>query len=130
MIVCKNLSEYFQSDTYSWFVRKTSRFTLWKNTDFQLRGNYQAPQQMPQGKQKGIAALDLALSRDILKNNGTLTLNVIDVFNSRRFRSTFEGDNFYTESNSQGRLRQVNLTLNYRLRQAKKVGKGPLDSQN
>ncbi|RDC66483.1 TonB-dependent receptor [Adhaeribacter pallidiroseus] len=130
MIDGKNLSEDFQSDTYSWFVRKTSRFTLWKNTDFQLRGNYQAPQQMPQGKQKGIAALDLALSRDILKNNGTLTLNVIDVFNSRRFRSTFEGDNFYTESNSQGRLRQVNLTLNYRLHQAKKVGKGPLEGEN
>ncbi|PSR53974.1 TonB-dependent receptor [Adhaeribacter arboris] len=120
-----NLNEDFHSDAYSWFVRKTSRFTLWKNTDLQLRGNYEAPQQMPQGKRKAIATLDLALSRDILKNNGTLTLNVIDVFNSRRFRSIIEGDNFYTETNSQGRLRQVNLTLNYRLHQAKKAVKEP-----
>jgi outer membrane receptor protein involved in Fe transport len=118
-----NLDSSFQSDTYSWFARMTSRFTFWKNTDFQLRGNYEAPQLMPQGKRKAIATLDLALSKDIMKNNGTLTLNVIDVFNSRRFRSIIKGDNFYTETNSQGRLRQINLTFNYRLHQAKKSEK-------
>jgi len=113
----------FSSDTYSWFVRTTQRFTLWKTTDLQLRGNYEAPQQTPQGRRKALATLDLAASRDILKNNGTLTLSVIDVFNSRKYRSITEGDNFYTLNRSQGRLRQINLTLNYRLHQAKKKPK-------
>lgn len=115
-----NLDVSYQSDTYSWFTRATSRFTFWKSTDFQLRGNYEAPQQTPQGTRKAIATLDLALSRDVLSTNGTITLNVIDVFNSRRFRSITQGANFYTESSSQGRLRQINLTFSYRLRQAKK----------
>jgi ferric enterobactin receptor len=118
-----NLDATFQSDTYSWFSRLNSRFTFWKGTDFQARGNYEAPQQTPQGRRKAIATLDLAVSKDILKNNGTLTLNVIDVFNSRRFRTITTGENFYTEGNSQGRLRQINLTLNYRLHQAKKKEK-------
>ncbi len=118
-----NLDTGFKSDTYSWFTRLNSRVTMLKGTDFQLRGNYEAPQQMPQGRRKGLAALDIAFSRDILKNNATLTLNVIDVFNSRVFRSITEGPNFYTDSRSQGRLRQVNLTFNYRLKQAKKKGK-------
>ncbi|MFT3705786.1 MAG: outer membrane beta-barrel family protein [Agriterribacter sp.] len=124
-----NLSDEFKSDTYSWFVRFLSRFTFWKNTDLQLRGNYEAPQQMPQGRQKSIATLDLAISKDILKNNGTLTLNVTDVFNSRKYRSITEGSNFYTVSNSQGRLRQLNLTFNYRLRQAKKKEKATLEGE-
>ncbi|GAA4397415.1 outer membrane beta-barrel family protein [Nibrella viscosa] len=115
-----NLDARFQSDTYSWFTRMTSRFTVWKNADFQLRGNYEAPRQTPQGFAKAIATLDLAFSKDVLNNNATITLNVLDVFNSRRFRSITEGGNFYTETNSQGRLRQINLTFNYRLRQAKK----------
>ncbi|GAA4467363.1 outer membrane beta-barrel family protein [Nibrella saemangeumensis] len=115
-----NLDANFQSDTYSWFTRLTSRFTFWQNADFQLRGNYEAPRQMPQGFAKAIATLDLAFSKDVLNNNATITLNVLDVFNSRRFRSITEGANFYTEINSQGRLRQINLTFNYRLRQAKK----------
>ncbi|WP_159466954.1 TonB-dependent receptor domain-containing protein [Dyadobacter sp. 3J3] len=110
----------FQSDTYSWFARTTSRFTLWKNTDLQLRANYEAPQQTPQGKRKALATLDLAASRDVFKNNGTLVLSVTDVFNSRKYRSILEGANYYATTSSQGRLRQINLTLNYRLHQAKK----------
>ncbi len=120
-----NLDASYQSDTYSWFTRLTSRFTIVKNTDFQWRGNYEAPQKTPQGTRQAIATLDLSLSKDILENNGTLVLNVIDVFNSRRYRSITEGANFYTESNSQGRLRQINLTFNYRLHQTKKKAKEP-----
>ncbi|GGB77733.1 TonB-dependent receptor [Dyadobacter sediminis] len=124
-----SLDEDFQSDTYSWFVRTMSRFTLWKTTDVQLRGNYEAPQQTPQGRRKALATLDLAASRDVFRNNGTLTLSVIDVFNSRRYRSITEGNNFYTLNNSQGRLRQINLTLNYRLHQVKKKPKEGLEGE-
>jgi ferric enterobactin receptor len=123
------LDENFKSDTYSWFVRAMSRFTLWKSADVQLRGNYEAPQQTPQGRRKALATLDLAATRDILKNNGTLTLSVIDVFNSRRFRSITEGPNFYARNSSQGRLRQINLTFNYRLHQAKKKPKEGAESE-
>lgn len=115
-----NLDASYQSDTYSWFARTSSRFTFWKNTDAQVRANYEAPQKTPQGSRRAIATLDLSFSKDILNNNGTLVFNVIDVFNSRKYRSITEGTNFYTESSSQGRLRQFNLTFNYRLRQAKK----------
>jgi outer membrane receptor protein involved in Fe transport len=124
-----NVDDTFKSDTYSWFVRAMSRITLWKTMDVQLRGNYEAPQQTPQGRRKALATLDLAATRDILKNNATLTLSVIDVFNSRKFRSITEGANFYTRSTSQGRLRQVNLTLNYRLHQAKKKPKESLEGE-
>ena len=118
-----NLDVNYQSDTYSWFTRMISRFNLPRSTDIQLRGNYEAPQQTPQGRRKSLATLDLSVSRDLLNNNATLTLNVLDVFNSRRYRSITEGPNFYAESNSQGRLRQINLTFSYRLRQAKKKAK-------
>ncbi|CAN5556737.1 outer membrane beta-barrel family protein [soil metagenome] len=124
----RNLDSDFQSNTFSGFARMNSRITIWEATDIQLRANYDAPQQTPQGMMKSIATLDFAISKDILKNNGTLTLNVMDVFNSRRFRSVLEGTNFYTEINSQGRLRQINLTFNYRLHQAKKKEKSGLDS--
>ncbi|MCE6989391.1 TonB-dependent receptor domain-containing protein [Dyadobacter sp. CY323] len=125
----RQLDEDFQSDTYSWFVRAMSRFTLWKSMDVQFRGNYEAPQQTPQGRRKALATLDLAATRDILKNNGTLTLSIVDVFNSRRYRSITEGPNFYSRNSSQGRLRQINLTLNYRLHQAKKKPKESLEGE-
>lgn len=127
MIDGSNLDQSFQSDTYTWFGRLNSRFTLWGNTDLQLRGSYQAPQQTPQGRQLATAFLDVALTRDILKNKGTLTLNVIDIFRSNRNRTITEGDNFYTSSNFLRSPRQINLTLNYRLNQQKGQGKNNLE---
>ncbi|MDF9796605.1 ferric enterobactin receptor [Catalinimonas alkaloidigena] len=116
-----NLDQSFESDTYTWFGRLNSRFTLWGNTDLQLRASYEAPQQTPQGRQLAIAFLDVAITRDVFNNNGTLTLNVVDVFRSNRDRSITEGDIFYTRRNSLRTPRQINLTLNYRLNQSKKT---------
>ncbi|MFN3488903.1 MAG: outer membrane beta-barrel protein, partial [Emticicia sp.] len=67
---------------------------------------------------------DLSASKDILKGNGTLNFSVLDVFNTRKFRSITEGTNFRTEGNSQFRRRQFNLTLNYRIKQNKGAAKG------
>lgn len=117
------VDESLESDTYSWFTRVNSKFTLYKSVDLQVRGNYEARQRTPQGIRKALATLDLAASKDVLKGNGTLTLSVTDVFNSRKNRSITEGVNFYSTNVSQGRLRQVNLMLNYRLHQTKKKNK-------
>ncbi len=118
-----NISELYKRQTYSWFVRQTSRFILPKNLDVQLRGNYEAPQKTAQGKRLALYYFDLSASKDILKGKGTLNLNVMDIFNTRVFRSINEGDNFYTEGRSQYRRRQVNLTLNYRINETKSASK-------
>ncbi|MCC6724792.1 MAG: TonB-dependent receptor [Saprospiraceae bacterium] len=115
-----NLGSQYQADTYSWFARLTSRFTFWKNTDLQLRGQYEAKQLTAQGYRKPMAFLDMAISKDFWKNNATLTLNISDVFNSRVYRSVTKDATFYTYSEGQWRRRQINLTFSYRLHQQKK----------
>ena len=104
-------------------MRQTSRFSLPHSIDFQVRGNYEAPQITPQGTRKSVYFIDLGMNKDILKGKGTLTLNVSDLFNSRRNRFTTEGVNFYTDGNFLGRRRQVNLTFNYRLDSSSKKAK-------
>jgi ferric enterobactin receptor len=110
-----NIDKSFFSDTYSWFARQTSRFSLPHKIDFQVRGNYEAAQKTPQGIRKAVYFIDLGANKDVFKGKGTLTLNVSDLLNSRRNRFITEGVNFYTEGNFLGRRRQVNLTFNYRL---------------
>jgi hypothetical protein len=65
--------------------------------------------------------LDLALAKDILKGKGTITANVRDLLNTRKWRSIteIEGENYYAESTRQRAPRQVRLTLTYRLNQMK-----------
>ncbi len=114
-----NLGENFKADTYSWFTRGTSRFTVLKNTDLQVRFDYRAPEQTPQGRRRSMYSLDLAASRDILKQKGTITFSVRDLLNSRRWRSTAIGEDFFTDTDFQWRARQATLTLSYRLNQNK-----------
>jgi hypothetical protein len=105
-------------------VRQSSRFSLPKGLDVQLRANYEAKQKTVQGTRLPLYYFDLSASKDILKGNGTLNFSVLDVFNTRKFRSITEGTNFNTESSGQTRRRQFNLTLNYRIKQTKGAGKG------
>ncbi len=118
-----NISSLYSNTTYSWFARQTSRFMLPHQLDIQLRGNYEAPQKIAQGERKALYYVDFSLSKDVFKGMGTVHFNVLDVFNTRRMRSIVEGVNFYTESNSQFRRRQINVTLTYRIRQSKSAAK-------
>lgn len=118
-----NILKSYKASTYSWFARQTSRFMFAKNFDVQVRGNYEAPQKTAQGKRKALYYADLSTSKDVFKGNGTLTFNVLDVFNSRRTRSITSGPNFYSDGYGQFRRRQINLTLNYRIKQSKQAKK-------
>ena len=110
-----------RSDNYTFSGRLNSRITIWKSVSYQTNVFYRAPEERPQGKSKSFASIDMALSKDILKGNGTLTLSVSDVLNSRKWRSETFGYNFYEESESQWRSRQFRLTFSYRLNQRKNM---------
>lgn len=111
-----NVDATFNSDTYSWFVRQVSKFTLPKQFSIQLRGNYDAPELTPQGRRKSLYYFDIAIQKELWDRKGRLTLNAMDVLNSRKMRSIFEGETFYTEQMTQFQRRQINLTLSYQLK--------------
>lgn len=115
--------QQFNADTYTWFGRLNSRLTILKKIDLQTTFNYRAPRQTTQGRAKALYHLDLGASMDFLNNNGTLTLSVRDLFNTRRWRGITSGVDFYTENDFQWRARQVNLTFSYRLNKAKERAK-------
>ncbi|MGN6531758.1 MAG: TonB-dependent receptor domain-containing protein, partial [Ginsengibacter sp.] len=118
-----NIDKIYKNSTLSWFARQTSRFSLPKKLDIQLRGNYEAPQKTAQGSRKALYYIDIAISKDVFKGNGTLNLNVLDVLNTRKMHTITHGNNFYSDGYSQYRRRQINLTLNYRIKQSDSANK-------
>ncbi|MCP9768665.1 TonB-dependent receptor [Lacihabitans sp. LS3-19] len=112
-----NINELYVVETNTWFARQTSRFTLPKGYDMQLRFNYEAAQKTAQGSSKAIYFFDYSLKKDILKKKGSINFSVLDIFNTRWSRTISQGPGFYTESNRQFRPRQINLTFSYRLKQ-------------
>ena len=108
----------------SFTTRLSNNFKLKRIFDAQINVNYRAPRQTTQGRRLAITVIDMGLSRDLLNGNGTLAASLRDVFNSRRWRSETELDNFYEESEFQWR-RGPNfiLTFTYRLNQKKPRGR-------
>lgn len=94
-------------------IEPDSKF--FNNFSFQLSGEYESPRVMPQGKTKEQYYMDFAIRKDFLKNNaGTLTFNINDVFNSRRFGSITDTENFYQDSYRRWNVRTLRLTFSYR----------------
>ena len=103
--------------TFGWQARLNSRMKFGNGLNFQQTFFYMAPQEIPQGRRLAMYMLNLGLSKDILKDKGTLTLSVDDLLNSRKWRSETETANFHSNSEFQWRRRTLTLSLNYRINQ-------------
>ncbi|MBL0024583.1 MAG: outer membrane beta-barrel protein [Saprospiraceae bacterium] len=111
------------ADSYSWFGRVGGKFTFWKNTDLQTRLNYRAPVDIPQGQQKAMYMVDIAISKDLMNNNATFTIASRDLFNSRRRNTELYSDNFYQRVDQQWRRSPIVATFSYRLNMKKQKNK-------
>ncbi|MEQ6166328.1 TonB-dependent receptor [Ekhidna sp. MALMAid0563] len=86
----------------------------------QLTWWYRAPQNTPQGTRKSISSMDLGISKDVFKNNGTISMNVRDVFNTRNYRGETITDTFTSYSEFQWRRGPTAVvSFTYRLNQKK-----------
>lgn len=110
----------FDNVALTWFTRISSKITLPYKIDWQTNATYNAPQTNAQGKSLGVASMNLAFSKDILKEKGSISLNVSDVFNSRkRIMETNIPNVVSSYSEMQWRVRQVMLTFTYRFNKQK-----------
>ena len=108
----------------SWFSRFNATFTLPGNIQMQNRLSYRGPRFTAQSESKGIFSTNIALSKDLFSEKGTVVLNVSDLFNSRKWRSTNYNPNRENPTSinyqeSQWRVRQVSLNFTYRFNQKK-----------
>ena len=110
----------YATDNYSWTSRLAGKFTIAKGFDSQLSFNYQGKMDTPQGSRLPSWSLDLGFGKDVLKNKGTLTLNVRDLFNTRNHAFETFGENFYSKNDFRWSSTTVTVNFNYRINQQKK----------
>lgn len=113
------ISQEVNKASSSWFTRVSSKITLPYKIDWQTNATYNAPQNTFQGKSIGVLAANLAFSKDILKDKATISLNVNDVFNSRKRIMQTNLPTLSSYSEMQFRQRQINLSFTYRFNKQK-----------
>ncbi|WP_333809064.1 outer membrane beta-barrel family protein [Flavobacterium sp.] len=114
------VNQNFDNVALTWFSRISSKITLPYKIDWQTNATYNAPQTNAQGKSLGVASMNLAFSKDVLKDKGSISLNISDVFNSRkRIMETNIPNVVSSYSEMQWRVRQIMLTFTYRFNKQK-----------
>ena len=109
----------FGNEDTNWSTRFNARVTLPGKVQWQTRLSYRGPQVNAQSTRNGIFSANLAFSKDLFKDNGTMVLNVSDVFNSRKRQGYSYTPNSETYGEFQWRQRQVSLSFTYRFNQKK-----------
>ncbi|WP_242529681.1 outer membrane beta-barrel family protein [Psychroflexus sp. ALD_RP9] len=114
----------FGAENESFFGRFSSKIDLPWEVQWQTNAFYRGPRENAQTKTDPIASLDLAFSKDFLNDNATISLNVRDLFNSRKRQQFTVTEEFTSNSEFQWRERQITMTLVYRFNQNKRQNRG------
>ena len=118
-VVGDEITTDLNNETFSWFSRVNSRLSLPYKIDWQLSGMYFGPRNTAQGKSLGNYVINTSFSKDVLKDKGTIALNVSDLFNSRKMKNETNLETVSSYSEFQWRKRQINLSFTYRLNMKK-----------
>ena len=110
----------YDSENLSWSMRLNNKLTLPGKIEWQTRMNYRGPSEDAINKSKASFSTDLAFSKDILKEKGTLSFNIRDLFDSRSRVTEAFTETFYSESKYRWSSRSFTLNLTYRINQKKK----------
>ncbi len=134
-ITSTNVTTDLANKNNSWFARFNARITLPYKIQWQSRLFYRGPRESAQSATKGIFSANLAFSKDILKDKGTLVLNISDLLNSRKRNSLSYAPNkedftSITDQTFQWRQRQISLNFTYRFNQKKNQRNRNKRSQN
>lgn len=122
---------FYATESWMCFARLLSKFTITKGLDLQLTAHVMGPHKEPLGMRDGEWWLDAAVSKELFHGDGTLTLNVRDVFGTRGHGGESWGDNFWQYSNSTWNRTSVSLNFSYRINQQKsKRGRRPMEDSD
>jgi len=94
---------------------ETIKKSLFNNLGFQLIGEYESPEIIPQGRRIAEFDVDFAIRKDFLKNKkASVTFAINDVFNSNRWGMIYDTEQFYQDSYRRWNVRTFRISFSYK----------------
>lgn len=109
-----NIDPGLSANNIGFESRLMANIYLSKKSSLQLNANYSSPRVGVQGRFAAMFFSDIAFKQNILKNNGSLTLRLSDIANTRRFKINAETEDVITSFYRKRESQIVYLTFNYR----------------
>jgi outer membrane receptor protein involved in Fe transport len=117
----------FSQESFNWQSRFNNNFKIGKSTQIQFNLNYNSPTVSSQGRWEGYFRSDLSVRQEIIENVLAATLQIRDLFGSRKREFTSEGANLssYNYYSFQSPVLMLNLRYTFNnFKQERKRGEG------
>lgn len=119
-----NIDPLLNNSGFSWFGKFNTNLKLPAGFSLQMNGNYEAPKVAAQGTLQEVYWIDAAIKKNLLKNKATVTLNVSDIFNTRKYTTVYAYP-LSTQTTYRDRETRIgNITFTYRFGKSE-FGKEP-----
>lgn len=100
-----------KQDSFAWSVRAMLGVKIPWSLSFQANGGYNSRMLTAQGSREGGWSVDIGLRKNL--GNWSLSLNCRDLFDSRRFKSTTNGEGYYQYNERWRGGRTLRFTIKY-----------------
>jgi outer membrane receptor for ferrienterochelin and colicin len=125
-----NLAPGLSVSTFGWRARTNASYRFSKTFDLQTLFSYQAAMDVEQGRNASRTQFSLAARQKLMDDQMSLTLRVIDPFNTSREGSTTIDPRFYQVSNRARAIRGLLLSVNLTFGKQDKQSREPIDPGN
>ncbi|TDO21503.1 outer membrane beta-barrel family protein [Pedobacter duraquae] len=103
-----------ETSGFSWNANLTNNFTLPYGITMQVRGDYRSSEVMAQGKRNAMYGIDGGAKYDFPNKKASLSLNIRDIFNTRKWSMTRETNTTVVDFQRYMQGTMGNLTFSYR----------------
>lgn len=110
-------NQVLKSDAGAFFSRIRARWKFLDGWNYQASFFYRGPRQTTQGRRAAQSFMSSAIAKELFNGKATLSLNVRDLFNSRRHDETINELYSYSVRNFSWSSRSFSLNFRYRFSQ-------------
>ncbi|MEA3287042.1 MAG: TonB-dependent receptor [Candidatus Marinimicrobia bacterium] len=101
------------TSSYGYYLRGTATYSPFPNTDIQMFTMYRSPREIAQGSMSDMLFANLSVKHKLWEKKGSISLQVSDLFNSRRFEYNLVTENFEQIRERTFSNRYIKLNFSY-----------------
>jgi ferric enterobactin receptor len=120
-----NVGSGLDVNAFGWSARANATYKLTPRTDVQAFYLYRAPQDVEQGRVSAFTILQFSLRQKLIGDRGTVSLRVVDPFNTMGFTIVTTDERYTVVSEQRWGARAAYLTFQYNIGKAPRLRQDP-----
>lgn len=109
-----NVFDDYDKTSTGYISRFTGTWNVSPTMELMIMGFYRSPRDLPFGRVESMSFASISARKKLLDDRLSVSLNIIDVLNSMRFKYTTIGENYFQESLRKRDNQSISLQLEYK----------------